>query len=249
MNLKKTFFSITICFLFAFQAFSQKQFKVFLFSKTAGWHHESIYDGVTAMRKLADRHNFDLVWEENANRCFTENYLKDIDVVVFLNTTSDVLNDEQQAVFEKFIQSGKGYVGIHAASDTEYDWPWYNQLVGRMFKTHPAQQTAMLDVVDANFPGMEFLPKRFLSTDEWYEFKKEEYSKINVLINIDETSYNPRNETGTGNHPIAWYHEFDGGRSFYTGFGHISEVFKEPWFLKHLYGGIYWTATGKGIEK
>ncbi|NJB69879.1 hypothetical protein GGR42_000341 [Saonia flava] len=255
MSTKKTFFALTLCVLFAFQAFSQSQFKVFLFTKTAGWHHPSIHDGVNAMRNLAERHNFDLVWEENADRCFTENFLKDFDVVVFLNTTADVLNDDQQKVFEKFIQSGKGYVGIHAASDTEYDWPWYNQLVGKMFKIHPAQQTAMIDVADYNFPGMEVFPKRFMWTDEWYEFKKENYSEVNVLLTLDETTYKPYAKwgdnvgEGMGYHPIAWYHNFDGGRSFFTGLGHISSVYSEPWFLQHLYGGIYWAATGKGIKE
>lgn len=256
MNTKKTFFALAICTLFAFQAFSQKQFKVFLFTKTAGYHHESINAGVDAMKKLAERHTFDLIWDESAERRFNDDFLKDIDVVVFLNTTEDVLNDEQQDAFKKFIQSGKGFVGIHSASDTEYGWPWYNQLVGKMFHIHPLQQTAMVDVADANFPGMEVFPKRFMWTDEWYEFKKEEYAKdLKVLLTLDETTYNTDVQwgekigKGMGYHPISWYHNFDGGRSFFTGLGHIDAVYENPWFLHHLYGGIYWAATGKGIKK
>jgi type 1 glutamine amidotransferase len=253
--MKKTIFFTLTCILLTFGA-SAQQFKVFLFTKTAGWHHESIHDGVTALRELSKQHNFALVWEENANRCFTEDFLKDIDVVVFLNTTEDVLTEAQQSVFEKFIQSGKGYVGIHAASDTEYGWPWYKQLVGRMFKIHPAIQTAKIEVANANFPGMEAFPPRFSWTDEWYEFQEEEFSKnLNVLLTLDENTYAPYakwgdNEgKGMGYHPIAWYQYFDGGRSFYTGLGHVPAVYKDSWFLKHLYGGIYWAATGKGIEK
>jgi type 1 glutamine amidotransferase len=205
---------------------------------------------------MAKRHHFGLHWDENADRVFTENFLKDFDVIIFLNTTADILNDEQQKLFEKFIKSGKGFVGIHAASDTEYDWPWYTQLVGRMFKIHPQEQTAMIDVVDPNFPGMEIFPKRFLWTDEWYEFKPEVYSKhLKTLLSLDESSYDPNVKwgdnvgKGMGNHPIAWYQNYDGGRSFYTGLGHISEIYQDPWFLHHVYGGIYWAATGKGIKK
>ncbi|PCJ97100.1 MAG: Crp/Fnr family transcriptional regulator [Flavobacteriaceae bacterium] len=254
MNIIKTSVTLGICMLFGLQAYSQ-QFKAFLFTKTDGFHHESINAGVDGIRKLADRHNFELIWNEDERR-FNDKFLEDIDVVIFLNTTEDILNDEQQAVFEKFIQSGKGFVGIHSASDTEYDWPWYNALVGKMFKIHPAQQTAMLDVQDYNFPGMEAFPKRFMWTDEWYEFKEEEYAKdLKVLLTIDETSYKPYAKwgdkvgNGMGYHPIAWYHDYDGGRAFYTGLGHIEAVYAEPWFLQHLYGGIYWAATGKGIKE
>lgn len=230
------------------------QFKALLFTKTAGWHHESINEGVTAMKALAERHSFILEWHEDASR-FNDGFLADFDVIIFMNTTEDILNEEQQTAFQKFIRSGKGFVGIHGASDTEYEWPWYNQLVGKMFLIHPAEQTAMVDVVDRNFPGMEAFPDRFLWTDEWYEFKPEEYSKeLNILLSLDESTYDPRADwgdkkgQGTGEHPIAWYQEFDNGRSFYTGLGHLPRIYNDPWFLHHVYGGIYWAATGKGIQ-
>lgn len=252
---KKIILAFTFA-MFLFNGFAQKQFKALLFTKTAGYHHESINEGVDAMKKLAERHNFELHWNENAEQCFQDDFLKDFQVIIFLNTTEDILNDQQESVFKKFIQSGKGFVGIHSASDTEYEWPWYNQLVGRMFLIHPAQQTAMIDVEDANFPGMEIFPNRFMWTDEWYEFTKEEYSKdLKVLLAIDEASYKPyakwgpKEGKGMGYHPISWYQEFDGGRSFYTGLGHIAEVYSDPWFLHHVYGGIYWAATGNGIKK
>lgn len=232
-----------------------QQFKAFLFTKTAGWHHESINAGVDAMKELADRHDFELVWDENADRRFNDKFLEGVDVVIFLNTTGDVLNDEQQEAFERYIQSGKGYVGIHAASDTEYDWPWYKKLVGKMFHIHPANQTAMLEVEDSNFPGMELFPKRFMWTDEWYEFQKEEYSDdLKVLLTLDESSYEPYAKwgdkvgKGMGYHPISWYQECHGGRSFYTALGHIPAIYQDTWFLHHVYGGIYWAATGNGIK-
>jgi type 1 glutamine amidotransferase len=228
------------------------QFRVLLFSKTDGFHHESINEGVTAIKKLAERHVFSVDWQENA-AVFNDKGLEKYHAIIFLNTTSNVLNDEQQKAMEKFIQSGKGWVGIHSASDTEYDWPWYVKMVGMMFKIHPAQQTAYLKVEDKNFPGMERFPPKLLWTDEWYEFGERKSDDLKILISLDEKSYNPvvkwgPNEgKGMGFHPISWYHPYDGGRAFYTALGHVPLVFSDQTFLDHLYGGIYWAATGKGL--
>lgn len=246
----KTLLTLAVVLMTALIAQAQ-QFKALLFTKTAGFHHTSIHEGVTGVRNLAARHNFTLDWQEDPS-VFNEKRLKGFDVVIFLNTTGDILNAEQQAAFEKYIQSGKGWVGIHAAADTEYDWPWYGKLVGMYFKTHPAQQTAYLDVVNGNFPGLERFPKRMLWTDEWYEYNKPANADdLKVLINLDEKSYSPKTSQGTGmgdSHPIAWYHPYDGGRAFYTGLGHIGLVYSDQSFLDHLYGGIYWAATGKGVK-
>jgi type 1 glutamine amidotransferase len=228
-----------------------QQFKVLLFTKTAAFHHTSIHEGVTAIQNLGARHNFTVEWRENAD-VFRESMLKNFAAVIFLNTTGDILNAEQQAAFEKYIQSGKGWVGVHAAADTEYDWEWYTKMVGMMFHTHPAQQTAYLDVVDSNFPGLERFPKRMLWTDEWYEYQKPYKSNnLKFLIMLDEKTYDPKSSKGTGmgkEHPISWYHNYDGGRAFYTGLGHIGLVYSDQSFLDHLYGGIYWAATGKGVK-
>ena len=235
--------------------FAQKQFKAFLFTKTGGWHHESINTGVDAIHQLAEEHHFDLVWSDHASRWFRDEVMKDFDLLIFLNTTEDVLNEEEQAVMERFIQSGKGFVGIHAASDTEYDWPWYNQLVGRMFHVHPAVQTGKLMVVDRNFPGLERMPDHRWWTDEWYEFGEEKVEGLNYILALDESTIDAKVDWGRKKgdgmgefHPIAWYHEFDGGRSFYTALGHLPSKFKDPLFLEHIYGGIFWAATGKGLK-
>tara|TARA_R110002167_G_scaffold125448_4_gene305582 strand:- start:324 stop:1139 length:816 start_codon:yes stop_codon:yes gene_type:complete len=258
---------IAFCFLLCTNLINaQKQFKVLLITETAGWHHESIDQGIVAINELAATHNFEVIRQQHAIK-ITEERLKGIDAVIFLSTTADIFDDAEQAAFEKYIRSGKGYVGIHAASDTEYDWEWYTKLVGRMFHIHPAQQTAKLKIVDHNFPGLEHFPNTLLWTDEWYEFSADTVTGLNNLILIDENSYDPNvtwknrdtdkdgNNTidrvgkGMGTHPISWFHEFDGGRSFYTALGHIEKVYENQWFLDHLYGGIYYAATGKGIEK
>jgi uncharacterized protein len=171
-----------------------------------------------------------------------------------LNTTGDVLNEEQQKVVEKFIRSGKGFVGIHSAADTEYQWEWYTKMVGMMFKIHPAQQTAYLNLVDGNFPGLERFPKRLLWTDEWYEFGELKSKDLKYLITVDEKTYDPKVKWGQNEgkgmgdfHPISWYHNYDGGRAFYTALGHIPASYSDQTFLDHLYGAVYWAATGKGL--
>ncbi len=230
-----------------------QQFKVLLFTKTDGFHHESINDGVTAIKHLASRNTFSVDWHENAS-IFNDKELAKYQAVIFLNTTGNILNEEQQAAFEKFIKAGKGFVGIHAASDTEYDWAWYTKMVGMMFKIHPAQQTAYLKVEDSNFPGMERFPKKLLWTDEWYEFGEKKADDLKILVSVDEKSYNPYAKWGDKEgkgmgvmHPISWYHNYDGGRAFYTALGHIPAIYSDQTFLDHVYGGIYWAATGKGL--
>ena len=231
--------------------YAQKQFKALLVTTTRGWHHESLHAGVLALQDLGRKNFFDVVlWEDPT--MFTDEYLKQYQVVIFLNTTGDILDSAQQKVMERFIQSGKGYVGIHSASDTEYDWDWYTKLVGRMFHIHPTIQTARLTILDNNFPGLQGFSNNKLYTDEWYEFGPEKTSGLNYILGVDESSYNPKVDwakkkgEGMGKlHPIAWYHTYDGGRSFYTAFGHLPTDFSDPAFLNHLYAGIFWAATGK----
>jgi type 1 glutamine amidotransferase len=248
------YITLLICF-YALQSSAQakKQFNALLVTKTAGWHHESINDGVTAIKDLADKNYFNVTWNQDGVP-ITEKYLQNFQVIIFLNTTGDIFNDEEQKAIEKFIESGKGYVGIHSASDTEYDWAWYTKLVGRMFHIHPAIQTAKLRLTKTKFTGLEGFTDGQLWTDEWYEFSPETTTGLNYILAVDESTYNPNVEwadrnlkgVGMGNfHPIAWYHEFDGGRSFYTALGHQPTDYTNTAFLNHIYAGIYWAATGE----
>ena len=208
------------------------------------------------MRNLAERHESTMQWHEDASR-FNDEFLNQFDVIVFINTTGNVLNEEQQKALQRFIQSGKGFVGVHAAADTEYDWPWYGKLVGHYFKIHPVIQTATLVKQNDKFPGMDVFRGRHLWTDEFYDYHPANTTGLNYLLTIDETTYDPKADWGGEKksqgmgefHPLAWYHEFDGGRSFYTALGHMPAVYREQVFLDHLYGGIYWAASGKGIAK
>ncbi len=250
------FLSVSFIALLAAGAVRAEQFSALLFSKTAGWHHESINDGVIAIRHLGELHDFKVFWTEDANRVFKDEELKKYKVVIFLCTTGDILNDEQQAAFERFIRAGGGFVGIHSATDTEYDWPWYTKMVGHMFHIHPPVQTATVQVEDYNFPGMDRFPKRFLTTDEWYQFDASRSDKLHYLLSVDEKTYNTHADWGARGkgegmgdfHPIAWYQEYDGGRAFYTALGHLPATYSDQNFMHHVYGGIYWAATGNGFR-
>jgi cytochrome c len=173
---------------------------------------------------------------------FVEDSLKNYSAVVFLSTTLNVLNADQQVAFERYIQAGGGFAGIHAAADTEYDWPWYNKLVGAQFLSHPQQQKAVIDVRDTTHAATSFLPRRWERFDEWYNYKNIN-PDVKVLATLDETTY--QGGTNGENHPIIWYHAFDGGRAFYTGLGHTNESYSEPLFLRHLLAGIQY-AIGEG---
>ncbi|MDB5015710.1 MAG: Trehalose utilization [Mucilaginibacter sp.] len=208
--------------------------KILIFSKTAGFHHASIPAGIAAVTKLGQENNFDVDTTTDSKK-FTYDNLKKYAAVMFLNTTGDVLNDQQQGEFEKYIHAGGGFVGVHAATDTEYDWPWYGNLVGAYFKSHPAQQSAMFHVVDRNFIATKHLPADWKRFDELYNFKWMA-PNLHILITIDEKSYT--GGTMGDNHPMSWYHDYDGGRAFYTELGHTDESYSDPLYLGHLLGGI-----------
>lgn len=244
----------SLFFLLIHQYSEAKQFKALLFTKTSGWHHSSILEGVIAVRQLADLHHFQVDWHEDSNQ-ISSTVLQSYDVVIFLSTTGDILNSDQEKALQKFVQAGKGFVGVHSAADTEHDWPWYRGLIGHQFVIHPPVQTARLTVVDPHFPGVEFMPNSFLWTDEYYHFTEPNSKGLNYVLTVDESSYSASAEwgdtkvSGMGKfHPLAWYQNYDGGRSFYTALGHLPSAYKQPLFLSHLYGGIYWAATGRGFS-
>ncbi|MFC2124559.1 ThuA domain-containing protein, partial [Bacteroidota bacterium] len=224
---------------------------VLVFSKTEGFRHSSIPNGIKCMFELGQEHGWNVTATEDAN-LFKDDFLTNFDVIIFNNTTMDIFNEEQQETFKKYIKSGKGFVGIHAASDTEYDWKWYGKLLGgdAWFLTHPPNQPGTIVVESTDHPSMKYFDEMNIKTlttwDEWYTFKNNPRSKVNVLATLDEGSIkdmgdNP-DKVKMGDHPIIWYHEFEGARSFYTGKGHRPENFDELVFRNHLVGGIEWAA-------
>ncbi|MFB9465436.1 lectin [Streptomyces cinereospinus] len=214
-------------------------YDVLVFSRTAGFRHSSIDDGIAALRELGAAHNFTVDATEDAG-AFTGANLARYEAVVFLSTTGDVLNGTQQTAFEQYMQGGGGYVGIHAAADTEYDWPFYAGLAGALFQSHPATQSATVKVEDRAHDATAHLGATWQRTDEWYNYRSNPRSTAHVLASLDESSYS--GGTMAGDHPISWCKDYQGGRAFYTGGGHTDESFGEPAFRRHLLGGIRWAA-------
>lgn len=232
------FLLLTAAAIFSFSTKAKP--KVLIFSKTAGYHHSSIPDGKEAIRKIGEENNF-TVDTTTDSTLFTDRNLKQYAAVIFLNTTGNLFDTFQKGALVKYMRNGGGFVGVHAATDAEYGWPWYGKMVGGYFESHPKQQQAKLNVIDDTHPSTKGLPKEWIRFDEWYNFKNLN-KDVHVLITIDETSY-----TGGKNgafHPMAWWQDFEGGRMFYTELGHTEASYKEPLYLKHLTGGILY-AIGK----
>jgi cytochrome c len=211
------------------------RFTVLVFSKTTGFRHDSIPQGIAAIEALGAEHGFAVETTEDAAR-FSDVVLARYRVVVFLSTTGDVLDTGEKAAFERYIRSGGGFVGIHSASDTEYGWPWYGRLVGTWFASHPQIQRATVHIANPDHPSMKGLPALWERTDEWYNLRSNPRGAVRVLATLDEATYS--GGAMGADHPIAWCHEVDGGRSWYTAMGHTGESYVEPLFRLHLLGGI-----------
>jgi type 1 glutamine amidotransferase len=230
--------TITVSAAVSARVKSPKQLKILVYFETKAFYHTSIPIAVAALQKLGQDNNI-LVDTTSRSATFLQEDLDTYNAIVFMSTTGDVFNETQQDAFKKYINNGGGFVGIHSATDTEYGWPWYNQLVGGYFKVHPKPQEAILQIVDRKHPATKHLPAQWKRFDEWYNFKDMQPG-LHILITIDEKSYIGGEMGDT--HPMAWCHKFDGGKAFYTEFGHTDESFAEPLFLQHILGGIKYAA-------
>ncbi|HEV7975639.1 ThuA domain-containing protein [Amycolatopsis sp.] len=217
-------------------------YQVLVFSKTAGFRHDSIPAGIQAVRDLGVANGFTVTATEDAN-LFNAGELAKYRAVVFMSTTGDVLNATQQTAFQSYVDGGGGYVGVHAAADTEYDWPYYGQLVGAWFQSHPAIQQATFRTEDRAHPATAHLGQSWSRSDELYNYRTNPRPNVHVLQNLDESTYSG----GTmGDHPITWCHPQASGRSFYTGLGHTNESYSDGAFRALLFGGIRYAA---GVAK
>lgn len=213
---------------------------VLVFSRTVAYRHASIEPGIQALREMAEEAGIALTATEDPG-VFSDDGLAPYEAVVFLSTSGDVLDEEQQSALEAFVHRGGGFVGIHAAADTEYDWPWYGRLVGAYFDWHPPGiHSATLLVTEPDHPATAELPDPWVREDEWYDLRDMQEG-LSILLEIDETTYKtPSEDPAPEPRPMAWYREFDGGRTFYTALGHTSASYDEPAFRAHIWGGIQW---------
>jgi type 1 glutamine amidotransferase len=208
--------------------------KVLIFSKTNGYRHASIVPGIAAIKKLGSENGFDVDATEDST-WFNTATLKKYSALIFLSPTGTVFGPNEEKALQEYIHNGGGFVGIHAATDCEYNWQWYGDLVGAYFKSHPKPQMATFNVIDKDHPATSKLPNPWQHFDELYNFKYVN-PNLNILLKIDEKSY-----TGGimgDNHPMSWYHAYEGGRAFYTELGHTEESYSDPVYLGHLLGGI-----------
>ncbi|MBG0564466.1 ThuA domain-containing protein [Actinoplanes aureus] len=211
--------------------------RILVYSRTTEYRHESIPAGVAALTGLGRAHGFTVVATEDP-AVLTPGELSAFAAVVFLSTSGEASGGpEGRAALEGYVRGGGGFAGIHSASASEYDWPFYGELVGAWFDQHPEPQPGRILVADRGHPATAHLPAVWERTDEWYDFRTRP-RQVKVLLRLDETSYEG-GRTGA-DHPLAWCHENLGGRSFYTALGHTAESYEEPAMLAHLLGGIQW---------
>ena len=218
-------------FLFFIGPAMAQQKQVLIFHETEGFRHSSIENGIQAIQDLGNELGFRSI-VSNDSRYFTENDLSEIDLIIFLSTTGNIMNMEEQNAFQNYMDHGGNFFGIHGAADTELNWSWYVDLVGAAFIGHPAIQEAVINVKMPQHTTVEFLPENWKRKDEWYNYKNI-VRGLNILLSLDESSYKG-GENGDF-HPIAWFQNYSGGgKSIYTGLGHTAESYSEAYFLKHL---------------
>jgi type 1 glutamine amidotransferase len=212
--------------------------RVLVFTRTEGWRHDSIPAAVAALQRLGAQENLHVDATEDA-AAFSADNLGRYRAVVFASTTLDVLDDTQQGALQDFIRGGGGFMGVHAAADTEYDWDWYGELVGAWFHSHPPG----LQASDVRFeiPGVLPADGHWRVTDELYNFRRNPRGRVQVIATVDEAHY--AGGTMGDDHPIAWCRAFDGGRSWYTGLGHDAALYGDEVFLRHLRRGLRYAAA------
>ncbi len=215
---------------------------VLVFSKTEEYRHESIVAGISSLTKLAQENNLHIDFSEDAS-VFSENNLSQYNVIIFLNTSGNILDANEETALRMFIENKGGLVGIHSATDTEYDWDWYNELIGTHNNGKEEIHKAVVRVVDKGHPSTKDLPYTWEVEDEWCKFANKLADDIKVLAIVDEIVFQGQEKVLFN--PYCWYHEFDGGRAWFTVGGHKSENYSDPLFMKHILGGIKYAA---GVE-
>jgi type 1 glutamine amidotransferase len=211
--------------------------RLLVYSRTAGYRHDSIPAGIESLRQLSAQAGYAVDATEDP-AVFTPGSLSSYAVVAFLSTSGDVLDDAGKDALRGFMAAGGAWLGIHGASTTEYNWPYFGGLAGAWFDKHPPEQTATMTVEDHGHPATSHLPATWTWHDEWYDFRVNPRPQVRVLLTVDEATY--AGGAMGADHPIAWCHEYGGGRCFYTALGHAARAYAEPAFVRHLAGAVEW---------
>lgn len=225
---------------------SPRQKNLLIYTRNGeGFVHDNIEASVEALKKLAADNDYTVQVTDSPEFFITEN-LKGIDCIIFSNTNNEAFTSQpQRDAFQNYVQSGGGFVGIHSASGSERNWPWFWAMVGGKFVRHPELQEFEMKVIDDENPATNFLGESWYWEDEVY-YLDQLNPDIHVLLaadlrTVEDETKDDFHRNRFGNYtPIAWVHEFDGGRQFYTALGHKQEYYADPTFLQHLLGGIKW---------
>ena len=253
--MKHMLFTLMAWLLVAPAAFADSQFKLLVLAIPNKYHYEYIPIARDSMEKLAKLHAFEFTWT-NQPQAF-EGDLSKYAAIVMLNTPGEELNPAQRKKFEDYMRAGGNAVVVHRALIAQPNvWPWFEKMVGRSFTNHPMLQTGVITIADRNFPAAYGIPERWLWSDEWYVFTNPHNVTINPVLNVEESTYDPARiwpgqvAKGMGkDHPVSWHLRHEQGRVFVTTLGHNGEMYRDPQYLAHLFGGIFWAATGKGALK
>jgi type 1 glutamine amidotransferase len=217
--------------------------RVLVFTHSTGYRHASIEPGIAAFQAIGAREGYVVSASEDPD-IFSAESLADIDAIVLICTTSSRRNPESEwfqgargEALQAFVHRGGAIVGVHAAADSHYNWPWYRRMIGAAFTHHPpGEPPADITIVDGDDPSTRALPAHFTRADEWYYYTDVD-ANLHMLATYDPLSIG---QEGPGPNPISWNHEFEGGRVFYTGMGHTPESYQDELFLAHISGGLKW---------
>lgn len=255
--MKRTLMILTaiLAVLMSSCSWADSQYRVLVLAVPSKYHYEFVPVAHDSMARLAKLHAFDMIWATSTKALDQD--LHPYAAIVLLNTPTEEMSPSQRANFEAYMRSGGNAVVVHRAAILlpVGSWPWYEKLVGRTVGTHPMLQTGVVTVVDTDFPATFGVPPRWVWSDEFYPLSNPYSIRITPVLNVDETSYDPTKiwpgqvTKGMGkDHPVAWYHRVEKGRVFVTTLGHTDEMYRDPHYLDHLMGAIYWAATGRGLQ-
>jgi uncharacterized protein len=255
MNKLRALLALVVALVSTAGAAADTQFSLLVLAVPSRYHYEYIPIAHESFERLSKLHAFELTWAQQPQ--VMEGDLSKYAAIVFLNSSGEDLTEPQRQGVERYMRAGGNAVVVHRAIISAAGaWPWYEKMVGRSFKTHPMLQTGVVDKADPTFPATFGLPERWIWSDEFYELTNPHQVKVQTVLTVDERSYDPHRiwpgqvANGMGaDHPVSWYHAYEKGRVFVTALGHNAEMYKDPNYLNHLWGGIYWSATGLGIQK